>query len=113
MELVEGVPLTDYARDHALRIWDIVALLQRVASGVSRIHQCGVIHRDLKPSNVLVDASGQPRVLDFGIARLDEPHAAAGRTLEGLVVGTPDTPAPSRSPIPRASMSEPMSGRSA
>lgn len=94
MELVEGVPLTRYVRDRALRTWDIVALLERVVSGVSRIHQSGVIHRDLKPSNVLVDTSGQPRVLDFGIARLDELHAAAGRTLEGLIVGTPGYTSP-------------------
>lgn len=69
MELVEGVPLTEYAREHELSLRERLALVARVADAVQHAHRQGVIHRDLKPDNILVDAGGQPKILDFGIAR--------------------------------------------
>jgi len=89
MELVEGVPITAHVQARALRVWEIVALIRKVALGVARIHQCGVIHRDLKPSNVLVDGGGEPRVLDFGIARLVTGADDTWRTHDGAMLGTP------------------------
>lgn len=89
MELVSGLTLTEYARRHGLGVWDAVRLMKKVAAGVSRIHQCGIIHRDLKPSNVLVDASGEPRVLDFGIAREVGGPEQTLRTMHGAMLGTP------------------------
>src|SRR5262249_23063277 len=69
MELVAGPPLTDYSRAHALSIAERVALLMKLAEAVQHAHDRGVIHRDLKPANVLIAEGGQPKVLDFGIAR--------------------------------------------
>ncbi|MDQ7013530.1 MAG: protein kinase [Planctomycetota bacterium] len=69
MELVDGKPLTDYADAHGLGTRDRLVLFARVCAAVHHAHQRGIIHRDIKPGNVLVDATGQPRVLDFGIAR--------------------------------------------
>lgn len=89
MELVDGVAITAYARGRGLGVWEIVSLLLKVAAGVARVHQCGVIHRDLKPSNVLVDAGGEPRVLDFGVARLVSGPDADWRTQDGVMLGTP------------------------
>jgi len=85
MEFVDGAAIDDYARD--LGVSEIVTLMIRVCDAVAHAHERGVVHRDLKPGNILVDARGQPRVLDFGIARL----AGDGDDLQtktGMVVGT-------------------------
>lgn len=85
MEYVPGLPLTQAARrlDPRTR----AGLFRKVVAAVQFLHQNGMIHRDLKPANVLVDTSGEPRLLDFGLALplLDEGR----RTLPGLVAGTP------------------------
>ena len=69
MELVAGPTLTDYARGERLSIRARVELIAKLADAVQHAHERGIIHRDLKPANVLVAAGGQPKVLDFGIAR--------------------------------------------
>ncbi|MCK7593065.1 serine/threonine-protein kinase [Pseudomarimonas salicorniae] len=68
MQLVEGARLDVHARDLDLR--EKVRLLLPVIDAVAHAHRHLVIHRDLKPGNVLVDAHGQPQLLDFGIAKL-------------------------------------------
>ncbi len=68
MELIRGTPLEDYAQTQGLTCAQRLALLVKVCAGVQHAHQKGVIHRDLKPGNILVDESGQPKILDFGIA---------------------------------------------
>ncbi|MGE4073371.1 MAG: protein kinase [Lysobacterales bacterium] len=78
MEYVDGVPLDRYLRERAPTLEQRLALFERIAAAVSYAHQMLVAHRDLKPANVLVDASGMPHLLDFGIARLlSEQHATA------------------------------------
>ncbi len=90
MELVHGLPLDDFVRERALELRDILELLVSVCAAVDHAHQRGVVHRDLKPSNVLVEPSGQPRVLDFGVARVAEsdPDVDAPQTRTGALVGT-------------------------
>jgi tetratricopeptide (TPR) repeat protein len=68
MDLVDGRPLDEWSRASKPAVRTRVDLFARIASGVAHAHQRGVIHRDLKPSNVLVDSTGQPRILDFGAA---------------------------------------------
>ncbi|HEV8113154.1 MAG TPA: protein kinase [Planctomycetota bacterium] len=90
MEFVDGKPLVEHARSAGASDRERVQLLVRVCDAVQHAHQRGVIHRDLKPSNILVDKNGQPRVLDFGVARLSDPDGFGdGRTTApGLLVGT-------------------------
>ncbi|PYR44269.1 MAG: hypothetical protein DMF93_00835 [Acidobacteria bacterium] len=82
MELVSGPPLTDYARAQGLTIAARAALIVKLADAVQHAHDRGVIHRDLKPANVLVAEGGQPKILDFGIAR------AIGADVQRLTIQT-------------------------
>ena len=68
MEYVDGVPIDVYAAKKPLR--EQLELFVKVCDGVAHAHSHLIVHRDLKPSNILVDASGQPKLLDFGIAKL-------------------------------------------
>jgi eukaryotic-like serine/threonine-protein kinase len=77
MELVDGLPLTDYCDAHELGVRQRVALMRSVCQVVHHVHQRGVIHRDLKPRNILVTPEGQIKLVDFGIAKLVDPRADA------------------------------------
>jgi eukaryotic-like serine/threonine-protein kinase len=70
MELVHGLPLDKYAEANRLSIRQRLALIARICEAVEHAHQRGLIHRDLKPGNILVDGGGQPKILDFGVARV-------------------------------------------
>lgn len=91
MELIAGArPLTRYAEEMKLSTKDRLTLFQSVCDAVAHGHQKGVIHRDLKPSNILVDAHGQPKVIDFGVAKATNSDLALTtmRTEVGQIIGT-------------------------
>jgi WD40 repeat protein len=95
MELVpDAESITVYAVHHGLSIRDRVALFGKVCAAIAQAHARGVIHRDLKPSNILVGSDGQPKVIDFGVARLLDTDAGNSTsettytTRAGELVGT-------------------------
>jgi WD40 repeat protein/predicted Ser/Thr protein kinase len=96
MEFIRGLPLDEYARRQALPLRERLELLARVCDAVQHAHDQGVIHRDLKPANILVQESGQPKVLDFGVARATDADllTGAGLTRTGDLLGTPDYMSP-------------------
>ena len=99
MEMVKGVPITQFCDDRKLTARERLALFVPVCQAIQHAHQKGVIHRDVKPSNVLValyDDRPVPKVIDFGVAK------AVGQPLTdltlhtgyGSIVGTPQYMAP-------------------
>ena len=93
MELVRGLPLTEYCDTKRLAVRDRLLLFIGICEAVQHAHQKGVIHRDLKPSNILVtDEEGQPqpKIIDFGIAKALGPQSAenTAKTMVGFAMGT-------------------------
>ena len=70
MDYVEGVPITELAHKQNLSLGDRLHLFLKVCFAVEFAHRNGVIHRDIKPTNILVKSNGEPKLLDFGIAKM-------------------------------------------
>lgn len=90
MELVNGPALNVYADQEGLDCREKLELLAKVCDAVHHAHQRGVIHRDLKPGNILVNEVGQPKVLDFGVARAADAdlRVTTMQTSVGQLIGT-------------------------
>ncbi len=95
MELVEGQPINVFCEKLTQR--ERIELMITVACSVDYAHRHLVVHRDLKPENVLIDASGSPKLLDFGIAKVLRPEGAGpaeGATMDAARLMTPDYASP-------------------
>jgi serine/threonine protein kinase/tetratricopeptide (TPR) repeat protein len=92
MKFVEGGQLDEVVRRAPMSIRQAVELITKVARTVHYAHEHGILHRDIKPGNILLDAKGEPRLTDFGLARLVETESTVTRTME--VLGTPSYMAP-------------------
>ncbi|HTG73307.1 MAG TPA: serine/threonine-protein kinase, partial [Terriglobia bacterium] len=89
MEFIRGKTLLEYANERKLSYHDRMNIMAKVSEAVHHAHQRGLIHRDLKPGNILVDEAGQPKILDFGVARATDGDAQATmQTDVGQLVGT-------------------------
>jgi serine/threonine protein kinase/tetratricopeptide (TPR) repeat protein len=109
MELIDGLPITEYCFRHGLSIPQRLLLFRRVCLAVQHAHQKGIIHRDLKPSNLLVtevDGVAQPRIIDFGIAKaLDEPLTDVTQvTAARQLLGTPRYMSPEQAMLDTAAV---------
>jgi serine/threonine-protein kinase len=96
MELVEGLPVDEYCDRHQLTVDQRLDLFRRICSAVQYAHQNLLVHRDLKPGNILVTEAGEPKLLDFGIAKRLEPGSATkpDLTQTGSRVMTPSYASP-------------------
>ncbi|MCH2140073.1 MAG: serine/threonine protein kinase [Phycisphaerales bacterium] len=91
MEYIEEAEsLLDYADAHDLDRGARIALMARLCDAIAHAHDRGIIHRDLKPGNILIDAAGDPRIIDFGVATFtpDAQQAMTRLTHAGQLVGT-------------------------
>ncbi len=87
MELISGVSFQQYLHQgkHSLR--EVVEIVRKCCEAVDYAHSQGIIHRDLKPSNIMVQEQGEPKVMDFGLAKITTAHDDLSKT--GDVMGTP------------------------
>lgn len=93
MEYIEGKLLDKYVQAQELSTREVMELFNKICSAVAYAHQRGVMHRDLKPGNILVDAEGQPHILDFGLAKLTDSSEQATpeavmTSIPGKIIGT-------------------------
>ncbi|HYE62732.1 MAG TPA: serine/threonine-protein kinase [Phycisphaerales bacterium] len=96
MEYIEGQPITDYCDTQQLTTQERLELFKKVCAAVHAAHQNLIVHRDIKPSNILVNAQGEPKLLDFGIAKLlnADLMGQAMATLPGERLMTPEYASP-------------------
>jgi WD40 repeat protein len=86
-EFVDGVPLRDLLETRPLTFRETATLLAEVAEALDYAHSLGLVHRDIKPANIMVEDSGHPKVVDFGLALREEIEIAM--TVDGQIIGTP------------------------
>ncbi|MGE3163980.1 MAG: serine/threonine-protein kinase [Planctomycetota bacterium] len=104
LEYVDGPPIDEYADREHLSVPERIRLFLRVARAIHYAHQKGVIHRDLKPANILVtqsvDAGAEPKLIDFGIAKLAIEALRTSHTGRHDILGTRDYAAPEQISAP-------------
>ncbi|HEY5915430.1 MAG TPA: protein kinase [Verrucomicrobiae bacterium] len=105
MEYVEGPSLAQIACDSPLPAPRAARYVESLARAIHYAHERGILHRDLKPSNIILDASGQPRITDFGLAK--RLSGDSDLTLSGQVLGAPAYMAPEQAAGKRANVGVP------
>ena len=86
-DFIEGANLREWLSAKRLTAREAAELIAKVAEAVHHAHERGVVHRDLKPGNILMDSSGEPHVVDFGLAKRETGEITM--TLDGQILGTP------------------------
>jgi serine/threonine protein kinase/Tfp pilus assembly protein PilF len=85
MEYIEGKELSEHTGSGALPVDQAIDLALPIAEGLGAAHRKGIVHRDVKSSNIMMSANGQPKIMDFGLAKV---RGAAQVTKEGTTIGT-------------------------
>ncbi len=88
MDYIRGIPLDKYVHENHLSLEERLKVFNTICDAVQYAHQKGVIHRDLKPSNILVDSAGNPKVLDFGLAKVLTAPVETVVSVSQQVIGT-------------------------
>ena len=94
MEYVDGEPLTRHVRKRQLDTRQRLELSLRICDAVEYAHARGIVHGDLKPANILVDEGHHPKLVDFGIAKIENLWSSLVHDAEGRFIGTPDYASP-------------------
>jgi serine/threonine protein kinase/tetratricopeptide (TPR) repeat protein len=97
MEFIEGETLYNYCDTKRLNIRERLKIFQKVCAAIEYAHERQIIHRDIKPGNILINQSGSPKLLDFGIAKILDPdliHESVNPTASMLRMMTPDYASP-------------------
>jgi len=90
MELVEGTTLRGWLKERSRSWREVIDVLERAGRGLAAAHDAGLVHRDFKPDNVLIGADGEPRVTDFGLAKLLSTEAGADSLDGAFAIGSSD-----------------------
>lgn len=98
-EFIQGVSLKQFITKNSLSLKRAIEILLQAAQALLHLHAHGIIHRDLKPENILITESGQVKVIDFGIARLQE-SLPSEKQFAGMVIGTPNYMSPEQKKDP-------------
>ncbi len=88
MEYVEGRPLSDFLVERQ-PLRKVVLIVRKLALALAHAHDRGIVHRDLKPANVMIAASGDLKLMDFGLARRFDAASDVRATQSGMIVGSP------------------------
>lgn len=97
MELIDGQPIHRYCELQGLDLRQRLQLFQKVCDALHEAHRKGVVHRDIKPGNILVTRQGQPKIIDFGIAKVTDPETVSvnlPRTATHMHLMTPEYASP-------------------
>lgn len=86
-DLVRGVTLADWLTGQRFTRREAVELCAKIADALDHAHQSGIVHRDLKPGNIMLDADGEPHLMDFGLAKREAGEITM--TVDGRIMGTP------------------------
>ncbi|MBY0231289.1 MAG: protein kinase [Gemmataceae bacterium] len=102
MELVDGLDLSRRVKqDGPLDIRDACCYVRQAALALHHAHERGIVHRDMKPANIIVGSDGNAKLLDLGLARMDDASRDTALTQLGQMIGTPDYLAPEQAIDPR------------
>jgi serine/threonine-protein kinase len=85
IEFVDGESLLDVIGKGTLPVDQAISLIAQIADGLNAAHEKGIVHRDIKPANIMMSSDGRPKILDFGVARLER---EASLTQTGSTIGT-------------------------
>ncbi|WP_372367675.1 protein kinase [Candidatus Uabimicrobium sp. HlEnr_7] len=85
MEYIEGTTFKDFLRQDEIELSQHIQIIQKMATALFEVHSQGVVHRDIKPANIMIDGQQNPKLMDFGLAKVSDEH---GLTKTGNVIGT-------------------------
>src|ERR1700716_1607007 len=83
MEYVEGQPLSEFLRDGGMAVETVLRYGRQISGALEHAHERGIVHRDLKPANVVVTPEGTAKILDFGLAKRNDPAQLQRKTTQG------------------------------